>query len=133
MRFYSNHQSNSSSTHPFTDVIIEGEPRWNYIFLFFIVFPITTIFIFYGIYLYVSKQNISSYHSWQQDEVSKTERMGLLNKHSFIESPDRVGKRNADSPIGFQTTVAGSTPGKTSPPVIFKPKPLYNSDLAEFS
>jgi hypothetical protein len=90
------------------------------------------IFVFYGIYLYVSKQNISSYHSWQQDEVSRTERMGLLNKHSFTESPDRVGKRNADSPIGFQSTGTGSTV-KTSPPVIFKPKPLYNSDLAEFS
>jgi hypothetical protein len=97
------------TTHPFDDVVIKGEPRWNYVFFFTFVIPnivVTAVYAIYTCFQYDS--SISKYDA--QDFETSAEVIGLLSERhdarteSEVNSPDRVGRRRADSPVGFVQT-----------------------------
>jgi len=90
------------SAHPFDEVVIEGDPRWNYIFFFIFFVPNVVVFIAYATFAFLlNNQSIAKYET--QDLVSSAEVMGLLDNPIIggESSPDRVGRRRADSPVGF--------------------------------
>ena len=51
LAFYSFLSSNGSMLHPYTDVVMMGEPRWNMIFTIFFIAPVIFLFMSYGIYV----------------------------------------------------------------------------------
>ena len=76
-----------------------GEPRWNVIFLIFFILPVIVLFSSYGIYIQNKLTSLDLGYD-VQDVSTSTETVGLIDKQLAV-SPTRVGRRRADSPMGW--------------------------------
>lgn len=76
----------------------------------------------------------SNTEDWN-DFSSRSETVGLIEKHIVSDSPDRVGRHRSDSPVGFQPTLFSPSSGShnldrsASASSILKPQPLHNTSL----
>jgi hypothetical protein len=113
--------SHNESLHPYTDVLVEGDPRWNYIFVIFFLFPNVCVFVIFGVYSCLRGADYAV--KYDTLDASSSEAVGLLNQqHRSLESsPDRVGRHRADSPIGFLQSSLSTTP-------IARPIATYHAD-----